>query len=209
MTSPAVVLPPRWLGRGSSRSVSLADVNQAVTGRRLFSQSAKTSSAVPCTGRSGKLRRPGPKACSIQISLSPIRWDKPPTNTRHRMRVWWVEVVGIGPTTGVGSIGHQVPRIFHRFPQHLFIRQTTTSRGQALAGSAPQPLQQNHGAMHAGLVIGIHRGDGKRPPPPASPDTPARVALLTPPARHKPETLAALPVCGPLVGTRSHRRVTS
>ena len=57
--------PPRWLGRGSSRSVSFADVNQAVTGRRLFSQSAKTSSAVPCTGRSGKLRRPGPKACSI------------------------------------------------------------------------------------------------------------------------------------------------
>jgi hypothetical protein len=56
---------PRWLGRGSSRSLSLADVNQAVTGRRLLSQFAKTSSAVPCTARSGKLRRPRPKACSI------------------------------------------------------------------------------------------------------------------------------------------------
>ena len=47
MTSPAVVLPPRWLGRSSSRSLSVADVNQAVTGRRLFAQSTKTSSAVP------------------------------------------------------------------------------------------------------------------------------------------------------------------
>jgi hypothetical protein len=46
------------------------------------------------------------------------------------MGVWWVEVVGIGPTTGVGRIGHQVPRIFHRFPQQLSIRQTTTSRSQ-------------------------------------------------------------------------------
>jgi hypothetical protein len=47
MTSPAVLLAPRWLGRGSSRSVSLADANQAVTGRRLFSKCAKTSSGVP------------------------------------------------------------------------------------------------------------------------------------------------------------------
>ena len=47
MTSPAVLLPPRWLGRGSSRSLLRADANQAVTGRRLFSQSAKTSSTVP------------------------------------------------------------------------------------------------------------------------------------------------------------------
>ena len=32
---------------GPSRSLSLADLNQAVTGRRLFSQSAKTWCAVP------------------------------------------------------------------------------------------------------------------------------------------------------------------
>jgi hypothetical protein len=102
--------------------------------------------------------------------------DKPPTNARHRMGVWWVEVVGIGPTTGVGRIGHQVPRIFYRFPRQLFIRQTTTSRGQALAGFAPQPLEQNHGVTGAQLVIGIHRRDGRRLPPPASPDTPARFA---------------------------------
>jgi hypothetical protein len=42
MTLPALLLPRRWLGRGSSRSLSLADANQVVTGRRLFTQSAKT-----------------------------------------------------------------------------------------------------------------------------------------------------------------------
>src|SRR5215207_634857 len=161
MTSPAVLLPQRWLGRGWSRSVSLAEVNQAVTGRRLFSQSAKTSSAVPRTGRSGKLRRPGPRRAPYRSRCR--RSDgQPPTNARHRMGVWWVEVVGIVPTTGVGRIGRQVPRIVHRLPQQLLICQTTTSRGQALAGFAPQPLEQNHGVTGARLMIGIHRRDGKR-----------------------------------------------
>jgi hypothetical protein len=129
----------------------------------------------------GKVAQTWPKGVLHIDLVVADQVDKPPTNARHRMGVWWVEVVGIGPTTGVGRIGHQVPRIFHRFPQQLFIRQTTTSRGQALAGFAPQPLEQNHGVPRAHLVIGIHRGDGKPLPPPASPDTPALFALLNSP----------------------------
>ena len=33
INSPAVLLPPKWLGRGSIRSLSHADANQAVRGR--------------------------------------------------------------------------------------------------------------------------------------------------------------------------------
>jgi hypothetical protein len=84
MTSPAVLLPPRWLGRGSTRSVSLADLNQAVTGRRLFSQSAKTSSAVPCTARSESCADLAQRRTPIDLGVAD-QVDKPPTNAPHRM----------------------------------------------------------------------------------------------------------------------------
>ena len=130
----------------------------------------------------GKVAQTWPKGVLHIDLVVADQVDKAPTNARHRMGVWWVDVVGIGPTTGMGRIGHQIPRIFHRFPQQLFIRQTTTSRGQALARFAPQPLKQNHCVTRGHFVIGIHRRDGKRLPPPASADTQPDLHLLNSPS---------------------------
>jgi hypothetical protein len=52
-------------------------------------------------------------------------------------------------------------------------------------------------------VIGIHRRDGKRLPPPASPDTQPRFALLNSPSEgRKPEALRASSLSQALAGRR-------
>jgi hypothetical protein len=136
----------------------------------------------------GKVAQTRPKGVLHVDLVVADQVDKPPTNARHRMRTWRVEVVRIAPTTGVGCIRHQVPRIFHRFPQQLFIRQTTTPRGQALARFQPQPLEQNHGVTRTHLVIGTHRRDGKRLRTPTSPDTQPGFATAQTPASETPKT---------------------
>lgn len=63
-TSPAVFGSPRWLGRGSAKSSSVASASQAVIGARLACQATSASATFSGTIRSGKVRRSGPNGSS-------------------------------------------------------------------------------------------------------------------------------------------------